>query len=48
MPISVERSNFTLDFFQPAGHANPGTERNFAASSSYILRHISKYFKYFS
>ena len=38
--ISVKRSNFTLVFFKAACRANPGAERNFAGSSSYILRHI--------
>ena len=40
MSISVKRSNFTLVFFKAACHANPGAERNFAGSSSYISRHI--------
>ena len=34
--ISVKRSNFTLVFFKAACHRNPGAERNFAVSSSYI------------
>ena len=37
--ISVKRSNFTLVFFKATCHANPGTERKFAGSSSYISRH---------
>ena len=40
MPISVKRSNFTFAFFKTACYANSVAERNFAASSSYILRHI--------
>ena len=38
--ISVKRSNFTLVFFKAAYHANPGAEKNFAGSSSYIPIHI--------
>ena len=38
--ISLKRSNFTLVFFKAACHANPGAERSFAGSSSYISRHI--------
>ena len=38
--ISIRRSNFTLVFFKAGYHANPGTERNFARSGSYILIHI--------
>ena len=38
--ISVKRSNFNFVFFKAAYHANPGTERNFAGSSSYNLRLI--------
>ena len=38
--LSVKRSNFTLVVFKAACHANSGAERNFAGSSSYILRHI--------
>ena len=40
MSISLKRSNFTLVFFKAASHANPGAERNFERSSSYILIHI--------
>ena len=40
MSISVKRSNFTLVFFKAACNANAGVERNFAVSSSYILRQI--------
>ena len=44
--ISVERYNFTLVFFKAAYHANPGAERNFAESFSYILRYIFRKFSY--
>ena len=35
------RSNFTLFFFKATCHAYQGTEKNFAGSSSYKLRHVS-------
>ena len=47
MPISVKESNFALVFFKAACHANPGAERNFLGSSSYISTHISTVFKHF-
>ena len=43
--ISVKRSNLTLVVFQAGCYDNPGVERNFAGSSSYILRHILKVLK---
>ena len=46
--ILVKRSNFTSVFFKAACHANPGAERNFTGSNSYIIRHISKALKYIS
>ena len=42
--MSVKRSNFTLVFFKAACHANPGAERNFAGSSSYISTQIFQKF----
>ena len=42
--ISVKRSNFFIVFFKATCHTNQGTERNFAGSSSYILRHIFRNF----
>ena len=47
MPISVKESNFALVFFKAACHANPGAERNFLGSISYISTHISTVFKHF-
>ena len=38
--ISVIKSKFTLVFFKTACHANPGAEKNFQGSSSYISRHV--------
>ena len=38
--ISVTRSNFILTCFIAACHANPGAERKWEVSSSYISRHI--------
>ena len=46
--MSVNNSNFTSVLFKAACHANPGAERNFTGSSSYVLRDISKIFKYIS
>ena len=40
MLISIKRSNPTFVFFKAAYHANPGGERNFAGSTSYISRHV--------
>ena len=40
MSITVTRFNFTFVFLKAACHANPGAEKSFAGSSSYILRHI--------
>ena len=40
MSITVTRFNFTFVFLKAACHANPGAEKRFAGSSSYILRHI--------
>ena len=37
--IAVKISNFTLVFLKPC-NANLGADKNFARSSSYILRHI--------
>ena len=37
--ISVKIGNFNFVFFKAAWHANPGTQRNFAGSTSYISRH---------
>ena len=37
---SIKKVNFTLVSFKDASHANYGIDRNFAGSSSYILRHI--------
>ena len=38
--MSVKRSNFTLACLKAVCYVNPGAERNFAGSSSYILTHI--------
>ena len=38
--ISFNRSNFTLAFFKAAYYANPGVERKWARSRSYISRYI--------
>ena len=38
--MSVIKSKFTLVFFKTACHANPGAEKNFQGSSSYISRHV--------
>ena len=48
MPFSVinnislldKISKFILVFYKAVSHTNPGAKRNFARSSSYILRHI--------
>ena len=37
--ISVKIGNFNFVFFKAAWHANPGAQRNFAGSTSYISRH---------
>ena len=38
--ISGKRSNFALIIFKAGCHVNPGAERYFAGSSSYIIRRI--------
>ena len=38
--ISVKKSKFTLVFYKTACHANPGAEKIFEGSSSYIPRHV--------
>ena len=38
--ISVKISSFILVYFKAAFHTNPGAEKNFAGSSSYISMHI--------
>ena len=38
--MSVKRFNFALVFFKVVCYANPGDERNFAISSSFIFRHM--------
>ena len=40
MLISVKRFDFALVDFHAPGHANSSEERNWAESSSYILRHV--------
>ena len=41
MPLSVNNSNSTLVFFKHACHANPGADKKWAGSSSYISMHLS-------
>ena len=38
--VSVNNSNSTSAFFKHAYHANPGPERKWAESSSYISIHL--------
>ena len=38
--ISIKRPNFAFVFVKAACHANPGAERSFAGSSSYISRDL--------
>ena len=40
MSISVSSYSFTLVFFRPACHLNPGPDRKCAGSSSYISIHV--------
>ena len=41
MSLSVNNSNSTLVFFKHACHANPGADKKWAGSSSYISMHLS-------
>ena len=41
---SVSSSNFTSDFFRNVCHANPGADKSYAASSSYISMNLLQKF----
>ena len=38
--LSVNNSNFTLVFFKAAFHVNPGADKKWAGSISYISMHL--------